>query len=99
MNGRSANLMNGKKFNPLEIKSNQHEYYHPYAHQPTPFEKCQAFFADFGENSWFLVYEVAGWILDKLWGLTVALILLPIALLGLLLDFLRQKVNDHVSFY
>ena len=91
--------MASRKINPLDIESNRQEYYHPYAHQPTPFEKLQAFFADFGENSWFLVYEGVGWTIDKLWGLTVALLLLPIALLGLLLDFLRQKVNDHVSIF
>ena len=98
LNGRAANLMQSRKINPLEIKNNQQEYYHPYAHQPTPFEKLQAFFADFSENSWLFAYEAAGWLLDKLWGLVVAVFLLPIALLGLLLDFLRQKVNDHVSF-
>ena len=98
-NGRITNFMANRKINPLDIESNRQEYYHPYAHQPTPFEKLQAFFADFGENSWFLVYEGVGWTIDKLWGLTVALLLLPIALLGLLLDFLRQKVNDHVSIF
>ena len=39
LNGRATNLINMKKHNPLEIKSNKHEYYHPYAQQPTPFEK------------------------------------------------------------
>lgn len=40
-----------------------------------------------------LAYEVMGWIVDKVWGLIVAVILLPIALLGLLLDCLRRKVD------
>ena len=43
-----------------------------------------------------LAYEIMGWIVDKVWGLIVAVILLPIALLGLLLDALRRKV-DKVS--
>ena len=36
-----------------------------------------------------LAYEVMGWALDKVWGLIVAVILLPIALAGLLLDSIR----------
>ena len=40
LNGRATNLINMKKHNPLEIKSNKHESSHPYAQQPTPFEKC-----------------------------------------------------------
>lgn len=83
----------------MDIKSNDQEYYHPYAHQPTPFEKLQEFFRDAGENTWFFVYEVIGWTLDKVWGLIVNVILLPIALLGLLLDFLRQKVTRVSIFH
>ena len=44
-----------------------------------------------------LAYEVMGWIVDKLWGLVVGVILLPIALLGLFLDCLRRKANTVSS--
>ena len=97
--GRAAAAgVNYKRLGPLDIRPcDEQDYHHPYAHQPTPFEKLQEFFADCGENSWMLAYEVMGWIVDKVWGLIVAVILLPIALLGLLLDCLRRKV-DKVSF-
>ena len=38
----------------------------------------------------FISYEVVVWIFDKLWGLAINLILLPIAILGLTLDYLRH---------
>ena len=38
----------------------------------------------------FISYEVVVWIFDKLWGLAINLILLPIAIMGLALDYLRH---------
>ena len=50
------------------------------------------------ETSLFISYEVLVWVLDKLWGLLINLILLPIAILGLTLDYLRiwaRKVSAN----
>ena len=38
----------------------------------------------------FISYEVVVWIFDKLWGLVINCVLLPIAILGLTLDYLRH---------
>lgn len=38
----------------------------------------------------FISYEVVVWIFDKLWGFVINLVLLPIAILGLTLDYLRH---------
>ena len=46
----------------------------------------------------FISYEVVVWIFDKLWGLAINLILLPIAILGLTLDYLRHWAR-RVSYY
>lgn len=41
----------------------------------------------------FISYEVVVWILDKLWGLLINVLLLPIAILGLTLDYLRHQAR------
>ena len=41
----------------------------------------------------FISYEVVVWILDKLWGLLINLLLLPIAILGLTLDYVRHQAR------
>ena len=38
----------------------------------------------------FISYEVLVWIFDKLWGFVINLVLAPIAILGLTLDYLRH---------
>ena len=69
---------------------------HPFAHQPTPFERLQEICTNLSETSLFVTYEAIVWILDKLWGLLINLILLPIAVLGLFLDYIRKQAR-HVS--
>ena len=66
------------------------DFVHPYAHQPTPFEKLTDIYTNLQESSMFITYEVLVWILDKLWGLCINLVLAPVAILGLLLDFMRK---------
>lgn len=41
----------------------------------------------------FISYEVFCWILDKLWNFLIGLILCPIAILGLTLDYLRRQLH------
>lgn len=38
----------------------------------------------------FILYEVVVQVLDKLWGFAIGLVLAPVAILGLTLDYLRQ---------
>ena len=63
---------------------------HPFAHQPSPLEKIQEVCTNFSETSMFISYEVATWIADKVWGLLINLLLFPIAVLGLTLDYLLR---------
>jgi len=75
---------------PSAVDAQRRDFVHPYAHQPTPYEKLQEICTNFGETSMFISYEVLVWLLDKIWGLLINLLLLPIAILGLALDYLRH---------
>lgn len=66
------------------------DFVHPYAHQPTPFEKLQEICNNAWETMIFITYEVVVWTFDKLWGFLINLVLFPIAILGLTLDYLRH---------
>ena len=82
------------------IDARRRDFVHTYAHQPTPAEKLHEICTNFGETSMFISYEVVVWILDKLWGLLINVLLLPIAILGLTLDYLRhqaRRVSNHLS--
>ena len=73
-----------------EEEIQRRDFVHPYAHQPTPYEKLVDIYTNLQESSMFIIYEVLVWILDKLWGLFLNLVLSPVAILGLLLDFMRK---------
>ena len=74
------------------------DFVHPYAHQPTPFEKLQEICNNAWETMIFITYEVVVWTFDKLWGFLINLVLFPIAILGLTLDYLRHYAR-RVSFF
>ena len=42
----------------------------------------------------FVSYEVVVWILDKLWGLLISVVLFPVAILGLVLDYIRRQARN-----
>lgn len=48
---------------------------------------------DFGESAWFMLYDAVCYILDKVWTLFVAVLCMPIAVLGLVFDKLRAWVK------
>lgn len=87
------------------IDARRRDFVHPYAHQPTPAEKLHEICTNFGETSMFISYEVVVWILDKLWGLLINVLLLPIAILGLTLDYLRHqarrvsKIHSKIAYH
>jgi len=78
-------------YNPLLVRHKK--FYHPYAQVQTPSEKWAEFFTDCLESSWFFFYDCVGWLLDKLWGIIVCIILIPIAVFGLIFDKLRHLVK------
>jgi len=63
-----------------------HDYVHPYANQPTPFEKLSEICTNFSETAVYFSFEVLSWIIGNLWNILVSLALLPIALIGLAID-------------
>ena len=72
---------------------------HPYAHQPTPYEKLQEICTNFGETSMFITYEAISWVMGLLWSVLLSCVLAPVALSGLALDYLRhwaRKVSIHI---
>ncbi len=48
---------------------------------------------DCAESIWFFVYDSISYVLDKLWVVFVALVCFPVAVFGLIFDWLRSKMQ------